>query len=69
MAELGNVQPVKRITCPHCGAILSDDDLEKALDGDTINCPACQGLIRLPAEVVERFRQSKYLGTGLDITC
>ncbi len=67
MAELGNVQPVKRITCPHCGAILGDDELEAALEGDVSKCSACGGLIRLPREVVERHQQSKYIGTGLDI--
>ena len=67
MAELGNVQPVRRVTCPHCGAVLDDDELEEALEGGVISCAKCGGLIRLPREVVERHRQSRYLGTSLDI--
>ena len=67
MAELGNVQPIKRLTCPHCGAILSDEDVEEALEGEAVECPQCGGMIRLPREVVEKHRQSKYLGTSLDI--
>lgn len=68
MAELGNVQPVKRIVCPHCGSALNDEDLEAALEGDVANCPECGGLIRLPREVVARHQQNKYLGHSLDIT-
>lgn len=68
MAELGNVQPIKRITCPHCGTVLSDEDLEAALEGDVASCPDCGGLIRLPREVVARHQQNKYLGNSLDIT-
>lgn len=67
MAELGNVNPVKRLTCPHCGAILSEEELEIALEGEIVNCSECGGLIRLPHEVVERHKQSRYLGNSLDI--
>lgn len=69
MAELGNVNPVKRITCPHCGEVLDEEDLELALEGEVCHCRHCGGLIRLPSEVVQRHQQSKYIGTGLDITC
>ncbi len=67
MPELGSVNPVKRMTCPHCGAVLSDEELQEALEGEIVNCSECGKPIRLPREVVERHQQSKYLGTSLDI--
>lgn len=68
MAELARIQPVRTMACPHCQALLDDEDVELALDGEAISCPNCGQGIRLPAEVVEKHQQSKYLGTALDIT-
>lgn len=68
MPELGSINPVSRMVCPHCHSIIDEDALEEALEGYDVPCPTCGQIIRLPREVVERHQQSKYLGTALDIT-
>ena len=68
MSELGNVQPIQRMACAHCRALLPEEVLAQALDGDPVPCPSCGGSVRLPDEVVERHRRSRYLGRSLDIT-
>ncbi len=68
MSELGNIQPIQRMACAHCRALLPEKTLAAALEDDAVRCPACGGSIRLPAEVVERHRQKRFLGRNLDIT-
>jgi len=68
MSELGSIQPIKRMACAHCQALLPEETLAAALEDDTVRCPACAGSIRLPSEVLERHRQKRFLGRNLDIT-
>ena len=68
MSELGSIQPVQRMACPHCRALLAEETLAAALEGEAVPCPSCSSPVRLPAEVVERHRRSRYLGRNLDVT-
>lgn len=69
MQELGRIQAQTKMACPHCRALLEEEDIERALEGETVSCPHCGGSVKLPEEVVERHRRQKYLGHNLDITC
>lgn len=63
--ELGRIQPVQRMACPDCRQLLPDwsvDDFE-----ERPRCPHCGVKVKLPDEVMEKLRQSKYLGKNLDI--
>lgn len=68
MSELGNIQPIQRMACAHCRALLPEETLAAALEDDAVQCPSCGGPIRLPAEILERHRRKRYLGGNLDIT-
>lgn len=68
MAELGNVNPIRRMACPHCGDVLPEATLQEALEFESVPCPSCGGSIRLPQDVVQRARQQRHLGHNLDIT-
>lgn len=68
MSELGSIQPIRRLACPHCRALLDEGTMTAALEGESVACPSCSGSIRLPAEVVERHRRQRFLGRNLDIT-
>ncbi len=67
MAELGRIDPIKRMQCPECRALLPDWTTEEAVAGE-LQCPSCSRPVKLPDEVVERARRSRYLGKNLDIT-
>lgn len=63
--ELGRIQPVQRMACPDCRQLLPDwrvDEFEKRP-----RCPHCGVKVKLPEEVMEKLRQSKYLGKNLDL--
>ena len=63
--ELGRIQPVQRMACPHCRQLLPDwglEDFEKEP-----RCPHCGARVKLPEEVMDKLRQSKYIGRRLDI--
>jgi DNA-directed RNA polymerase subunit RPC12/RpoP len=68
MAELGNVNPVTRASCPDCGTLLDDATLALFADEDVVSCPNCAGRIKLPDAMVQKIRVSRYTGRNLDIT-
>ena len=71
MTELGQIQPEKKIACPHCGSILSDDVIA-AIAGEEKEggapCSHCGRLVKLPEKVMDKIRRSRHLGKNLDIT-
>ncbi len=67
MSELGSVNPIQRMACAHCRALLPEEILAAGLEGEPISCPTCGGAIRLPGELLERHRRQKNLGRNLDI--
>ena len=67
MAELGRIDPVKKMQCPSCRALLPDYTVDEALAGE-LSCPSCFAAVKLPDEVVARARASRHLGKNLDIT-
>lgn len=68
MVELGNVNPVKRLSCPECRELLDDGVLGRFLDDDEVECPSCGRRIRLPGSALQKLRAAKYTGRNLDIT-
>ncbi|MEW6283667.1 MAG: hypothetical protein AB1758_33960 [Candidatus Eremiobacterota bacterium] len=69
MAELGRVEPVRRMQCGHCGQFLRDFSPDEVLAGDgEVECNWCGKTVRLPDDLVDRLRRSRYLGRNLDIT-
>jgi hypothetical protein len=70
MAELGRIEPVKKLACGHCQFILSDEDLEQLFseEADYIYCPHCNNPIKLPDYLVRKLIEKKYLGKIFDIT-
>ncbi len=68
MSELGSVNPVQRMACAHCRALLPEEVLAAGLEGEPVCCLSCGAAIRLPPELLERHRRQKYLGGNLDIT-
>ena len=68
MAVLGKINPVKRMACPECKALLPDWTIEEILATDDHHCPGCGQPIQLPAELLDRARKSQFLGKSLDIT-
>lgn len=69
MAEVGRINPEKKMACPHCRALLPDFSIDDIAEGKKLRCPKCKERVKLPDEVVERAKASRYLGRGLDITC
>lgn len=67
MAELGRIDPIKKMQCPECRSLLPDYTTEEAIAGE-LECPSCRCPVKLPDEVVQRARASRYLGKNLDIT-
>ncbi len=68
MSEIGSVNPIQRMACAHCRALLPDEVLAAGLEGSPIFCPDCGGAIRLPSDLIERHQRSRSLGRNLDIT-
>lgn len=68
MAELGRIEAQKRIACPSCRAVLPQWSSEEILASEQLRCPHCGQSVKLPDEVYERARQTRYLGRNLDIT-
>ncbi|MBT9585713.1 hypothetical protein IV102_20400 [bacterium] len=63
--ELGRIQPVQRMACPECRKLLPEWGLE---DFERVpRCPQCGAKVKLPEEVMEKLRQSQYLGKNLDL--
>jgi DNA-directed RNA polymerase subunit RPC12/RpoP len=67
MAELGRIHAQKKLACAHCQTVLPDWTSEELLDEP--RCPSCGKRVKLPDEVLEKARRSRYLGTNLDFTC
>lgn len=68
MAELGSINPVRRLACPQCRALLPDWSVEEILEAPELRCPGCGQAVRLPDELLEQARRSRHLGRNLDIT-
>ncbi|MDQ7824570.1 MAG: hypothetical protein RDV48_17345 [Candidatus Eremiobacteraeota bacterium] len=68
MAELGQIHPRKKLACPHCSVLLTDDVLVSIVELGVIDCAHCGQPIRLPERVVEELRRSAHVGRNLDIT-
>lgn len=69
MAEVGRINPEKRMACPHCRALLPEWSVDEVLGAEKLRCPSCQRSVKLPDEVMERARRQRNLGRNLDITC
>ncbi len=69
MSELGRIQSVQKMACPNCGNIIDEIYETSIIDDNKISCPSCGQVIRLPESMVNKIKSSKYIGTGLDITC
>lgn len=65
MAELGRIQPEKRVACPDCRKPLPEWGLEEYEKKP--RCPNCGTRVSLPDEVLERMRQQQFLGRNLDL--
>ena len=68
MAELGKIHTRQKIACPHCRALLPDWSAEEILATDEHRCPDCGKRVQLPEAVLEKARQSRFLGNNLDFT-
>ncbi|MGV8121845.1 MAG: hypothetical protein AB2L14_18945 [Candidatus Xenobiia bacterium LiM19] len=68
MPELGFINPEQKLACPHCGAFLGNDDIEMLIKEESTPCLACGQFIKLPDQVIEALKRSRYLGKSLDIT-
>ena len=68
MAELGNINPIKKMGCPHCRAPLPDWSVDEILAAEHLYCPQCKKEVKLPEEVMHKLIQSRSLGRNLDIT-
>ena len=66
--EFARIDPVKKMACQHCRAVLPDWTAEEVLNSPKLTCPSCGGQVKLPDEVMERLRSSRHLGRNLDIT-
>ena len=69
MSELGRIESVQKMACPNCGHIIEEIYETSIIDDNKISCPRCGQLIRLPKTMIDKITSSKYIGTGLDITC
>lgn len=69
MTEIGRIESMQKMACPSCRNIIDPSDIGSVLEGNTIQCAFCGQKIKLPEEIAEKIRQSKYVGTNLDITC
>lgn len=68
MAELGSVNPIKKLSCSNCGQLLDEDILSAFFEVDSIECPGCRSRIKLPDSVIQKVRATRYLGRNLDVT-
>lgn len=64
MAELGRINPEKRLACPDCRQVLPNWDVDEFEKRP--RCPNCGRRVQLPENVMEKLRQSKTLGRNLD---
>ena len=69
MSEVARIKPQTRMACPTCSHILRDFSLDEVADGKPQSCPKCGQKVKLPDELVQRAKQTRYLGNNLDITC
>jgi DNA-directed RNA polymerase subunit RPC12/RpoP len=69
MADVGRIKPLTKMACPSCRNLLQDFSIEEAATGDPQQCPHCGQKVRLPAELVQRAKEERYLGNSFDITC
>lgn len=69
MAELGKINPIKRMACPSCTTLLPDWSVDEILSDKPLKCPRCRARVKLPDEVMDRARAQRSLGNNLDITC
>ena len=53
----------------NCGNIIDEIYETSIIDENKISCPRCGQIIRLPKTMIDKITSSKYIGTGLDITC
>lgn len=65
MAELGRINPEKRMACPDCRKVLPDWDVEDFERKP--RCPSCGTRVSLPEAVLQKMRESQFLGNNLDL--
>lgn len=68
MTELGQINPEKKMGCPHCNAIIPDGCMEALINEETVYCLSCGEQIRLPERVIEQLKVSKFVGRNFDLT-
>ena len=69
MAEIGKIESIRKMACPHCNSLIEDIDVEALCSGENVCCISCGKPIKLPESVMEKLRQSAYLGRNIDISC
>ncbi|MBI3927227.1 MAG: hypothetical protein HY319_16945 [Armatimonadetes bacterium] len=69
MAELGNINPLKKMACPNCRAVLPEWSVDEILGKEPLRCPSCGSRVKVPDDVLDRARRSRYVGGNLDFTC
>lgn len=69
MAKVGRIEPLTKMACPSCQALLEDFSVEDVATGEPQSCPKCGQKVRLPEELIARAKEQRYLGRNLDITC
>ena len=68
MAELARINPLKKMACQHCRALLPDWSVDEVLAAEHLYCPQCKGEIKLPDELMRKLIESRSLGRNLDVT-
>ncbi len=56
---IGHIDPVRKVACPTCRKLLSDNAMELALQGKSVRCQGCRMEIKLSADVIAALKKSR----------